>query len=272
MLSSWNTTWSGGSAVAYKLRRKLLSQNFLYSRTLINNLVRNSSIGQKDIVLEIGPGKGFITSELLKVSRKVIAVELDSKLVLHLDRLLGSENNLELHNGNFLDFPLPEGPYKVFANVPFSIEGEIVRKLLDTNNSPTDCYLVVMKELAQRLSGTPHENQFSLKHKPWFEFSIYHNFKKSDFIPQPSVNSVMWRITKIEKPILPLEERREWERFIEIGFGSGTPVKQNLRKILTKEQVDHLSGKLSFSLKTKPGYLSLEKWLQIYKAIKLTAR
>lgn len=68
----------------YKVRRKLLSQNFLYSRTLVSSLVRRSYIGQNDTVLEIGPGKGFITVELLKVAKKVIAIELDEKLVLHI--------------------------------------------------------------------------------------------------------------------------------------------------------------------------------------------
>lgn len=70
----------------YKVRRKLLSQNFLYNKVLINLLVRNSSIGLNDTVVEIGSGKGFITSELLKVAKKIIAIELDGKLFLHLKK------------------------------------------------------------------------------------------------------------------------------------------------------------------------------------------
>lgn len=120
MHSMWNVTCYGGLAVLYKVRRKLLSQNFLYNRTLVNSLVRNSSIGPTDTVLEIGPGKGFITSELLKISKKVIAVELDSKLVLHLKSIFYNFRNLKLYQMDFLEFSLPQKPYKVFANIPFS--------------------------------------------------------------------------------------------------------------------------------------------------------
>lgn len=251
----------------YKVRRKLLSQNFLYSRTLVNSLVRKSSIGKNDTVLEIGPGKGFITAELLKIARKVIAAELDEKLALHLKQLLGVYPNFELYQGDFLQLPLPSFPFKVFANAPFSIEGEIIRKLLDSDNPPEDCYLVIDKRLALRLSGMPHENQFSLKHKPWFDFSIFYRFKRSDFVPQPNVDSVMWRVAKKDPPLLPLEEKKSWENFIELGFGQGQPVRANLRKQLSSKQIGKLQQNLSFSLKSKPSYLSFQQWLELYKAI-----
>lgn len=266
MLSIWSHY--GGSTVLYKVRRKQLSQNFLYSRTLVNSLVRRSSIGLNDTVLEIGPGKGFITTELLNLAKRVIAVELDERLVLHLKQFLGEYPNFELHQADFLKFSLPKYPYKVFANIPFSIEGEIIRKLLDNNNPPEDCYIIVDKRLALRLSGIPNNNQFSLKHKPWFSFSIYHQFKKSDFIPEPKADSVMWRISKKENPVLPKGGRKAWEKFIEIGFGQGTPLKQNLRKMLTAEQVQRLQSKINFSLKTRPSYISFEQWLKLYKQVK----
>lgn len=251
----------------YRLRRRLLSQNFLSNRTLINFLVRNSSIGLNDTVLEIGPGKGFITTELLKRSKKVIAVELDEKLVLHLRQFLGNYPNFELHQADFLKFPLPDFPYKVFANIPFSIEGEILRKLLDSCDPPEDCYLVVDKRFALRLSGSVGENQFSLKHKPWFDFSLYHEFKKSDFTPEPKVDGVMWRIRKKEKPLLPSEKRKSWEKFIEVGFGHGQTMRQNLKNILSPTKMQSLSSKLNFSLKDKPGRLSLDQWLRLYLAL-----
>ncbi len=252
----------------YKVRRKLLSQNFLYSRTLISSLVRKSSIGKKDTVLEIGPGKGFITAELLKTSKRVIAVELDEKLILHLKQFLGSFPNLELYQEDFLKYQLPNFPYKVFANIPFSIEGEVIRKLLDSHNPPQDCYLIVDKRLAKRLSGAERENQFSLKHKPWFDFLIHYYFRRSDFIPEPNVEVVMWRITKKADSPVPMEERHQWSNFIELGFGSGLPVIQNLKILLTPEQLNSLSLKLNFSLKTRPGRLSFNQWMQIYNTYK----
>lgn len=255
----------------YKVRRKLLSQNFLYNRRLINLLVRNSSIGLNDTVVEIGSGKGFITSELLKVAKKIIAIELDGKLFLHLKEFLNNYNNLEIYHVDFLKFLLPKFPYKVFANIPFAIEGEIVRKLLNSIPPPEDCYLIVDKRFALRLSGTPRDNQFSLKHKPWFDFSISYNFKRSDFIPTPRINAVLWRINKKEIHLIPWEEKEKYQKFVEVTFGKGQPVKNNLRKMFSKEQIEKLSTNLSFSLKLKPSFLSFEQWLQLYRSVELLA-
>lgn len=254
---------SGGSAV-YKFRRKILSQNFIYDRTLIKKLVRGSSIGFQDTVLEIGPGKGFITSELLQVAKRVIAVELDHKLVLHLQKFFGNNPKLDLYLADFLNFPIPRTQYKVFANIPFSIEGKIVRKLIEDKNPPEDCYLVVRRDLAERLSGVMGNNQFSIKNRPWFSFNIYYRFNRNDFIPRPSMDCVMWRITKKEGPLVSIDQKQNYQRFIELAFGEGQTIENNLKRLMTREQLQNLSKKLSFSLKTKPSHLSLGQWLELY--------
>lgn len=260
----------------YKFRRKVLSQNFIYNRTLIKKLVRGSSIGFSDTVLEIGPGKGFITAELLRVAKRVIAVELDYKLVLHLQIFFSNNPKLDLYLADFLNFPLPKtqselgsssSSYKVFANIPFSIEGKIVRKLLEDKNPPEDCYLVVRRDLAERLSGMLGNNQFSIKYRPWFEFSIYYRFDRRDFIPRASMDCVMWRITKKKTPQLPLEEKQDYQQFVERAFGEGLSVEKNLLRFLSRVSVRNLSRKISFSLKSKPGSLSFERWLELYQQV-----
>lgn len=250
----------------YQQRRKLLSQNSLYNRALIHFLVRNSSIGQNDTVLEIGPGKGFITSELLKTAQKVIAVEVDKKLVFHLRQRFNLNPKFQLYCGDFLKQDLPTCHYKVFANIPFSIEGQIVRKLLDSPNSPDDCYLVVVRDLAERLSGVPKNNLFSLTHLPWFDFSIYHTFRQNDFIPIPKVNAVMWKVQKKEIPLIPFSAKKSFTKFVVLGFGQGQPISINLKSVLSADQIVVLEQKLGFSLKIKPSYLSLENWIKLYRS------
>src|SRR5512139_1904971 len=110
-------------------KRKLYSQNFLYNRKLVQHLVSGSSIAKNDLVLEIGPGEGIITNELVKSSRFVVAVEIDTEKYAYLKQKFNRINNLTLYLGDFLDFELPSLPYKVFANIPFSTEGKIIRKL-----------------------------------------------------------------------------------------------------------------------------------------------
>ncbi len=257
-------TWShsGGSEV-YKHRRKVLSQNFIYNRSLINKLVRGSSIASKDTVLEIGPGKGFITAEVLSIARQVIAVELDPKLILHLQRFYEDNPRLDLYLADFLNFRLPKGSYKVFANTPFSIEGKVIRKLLDDDNSPEDSYLIIRRDLAERLSKD--STLFSVKYKPWFEFSIYHHLKRSDFIPQPSMDCVMWRMKKKEDPFIPLSEKQRYQHFVELAFGQGQPLRVNLRRGISTQQLQELAGKISFSLKKRPSEISFDQWLELYR-------
>lgn len=252
----------------YHLRRKLFSQNFLHNRKLVSNLVRNSSIGKNDLVLEIGPGKGIITEVLAAQAQHVLAIEIDSHWYNHLQDRFKRVNNLKLYRGDILDFKLPLLPYKVFANIPFSVEGKIVRHLLDTKNPPEDTYLVVMKELAYRLSAPYKENRFSLAHKPWFDFSIYHHFSRTDFAPRPGVDSVMFRFVRKNKPILSWSEKGKYQNFLKEAFSDGLPVWQNLSRRYGKYIIERVLNPLSIRKKTKPTEIPLEKWILIYKNIR----
>jgi 23S rRNA (adenine-N6)-dimethyltransferase len=254
----------------YKIRRKLLSQNFIYSRKLLRELVRNSGITKNDTVLEIGPGKGLITSELLRKGTTVLAVELDQKLVLHIKKHFESSTNLFLFNQNILDFELPKKKYKTFSNVPYSIEGKIVRKLIDDKNPPQDAFLIVRRDLAERLSGLHHENKFSLKHKTQFSFSIEHYFKRTDFIPTPNVDSVLWRIKKLASPIIPESEQQNWEKLIEDGISEGENLSKNLVPLFGDKEFYKLCNTLRITPRTKPSYLTMDQWLAIYYFLKNT--
>lgn len=256
----------------YHARRKLLSQNFLCNPKLIRQLVGRSSIGSADLVLEIGPGQGAITGELLRVAGYVVAVELDAQLVAYLRRSFADATTLRIISGDFLAHQLPLIPYKVFANIPFAIEGKIVRKLIGAENAPDDCYLVVRRELAERLSGLPHHNQFSLKYQPWFDFSLVHHFRRADFAPQPRVASVLWRIKKREQALLPLDELARYHRFIETAFGQGQPLRQGLRAITSRQDLRHICATFGISPAAKPSYLSLNQWLALYRYMRANGK
>ncbi len=169
----------------FKLRRSL-SQNFLHNQQLVKHLVGLSSIDKKYLVLEIGPGKGIITHELCQQSKQVIAVERDKRLIGYLKDNL-SHQNLSLVFGDALNYTLPTQPYKVFSNLPFQIEGKLIRRLLNSHNPPQEACLIVRKEPAFRWAGVRSNSMFSVMYVPWFELEIIHHFKSSDFQP-PRVN------------------------------------------------------------------------------------
>lgn len=249
----------------YRLKRKLLSQNFLYSRKLVTKLVGSSSIAKKDLVLEIGSGKGIITEQLVQKANQVIAVELDKNWYDYLKVRFNQTPNLSLYHQDFLNFPLPNKRYKVFANIPFSIEGQIIRKLIDTSYPPQDCYLVMMKKLAYRLSAPFKQNQFSISHKPFFDFGIHYHFRRTDFTPMTSVDTVMLRFTLRKKCLIPFSERTKYKKFVEIGFGQGLPVLRNLQKHFPKSKLKVAFQALAIGKNTKPSYLPLNKWVELYK-------
>ena len=257
----------------YSSWRKILSQNFFHDRKLVKQLLRKSSIGQNDIVLEIGPGKGIITEQLFYICKKVIAVELDTQLYLHLqNEFKAYSSKLNFINKDFLKYNLPPYSFKVFANIPFSIEGKIIRKLLNADNPPVDCYLVMRKDLAERLSGKKEEGLFSILYKPWFDLEIIHTFSKYDYIPAARMDTVLLRIRKKELSLINFREKRKYDTFIGQGFGGGKNLKYNLQTFLSYEQLKRLSKQYNFDKNSSPSKLSLQQWVAIFTFIRSTGK
>lgn len=218
----------------YQERRRLYSQNFLRDPELVKKLIRESSIGENDTVLEIGPGRGIITKELVKTADKVVAVEVDQNLYFLLKVKFKDAHNLELYQGNILDFKLPIFQYKVFANIPFSTTADIVRKLIE-DTLFQEGYLVVQKEAARKFIGMPYDRKnqmISVLIKPWFDVSVFYEFKIDDFYPKPSVDILMIRISKLNRPIIPISQKAVYRDFILYTYNRQRIAKLNFDKIL----------------------------------------
>lgn len=242
-------------------KSELLSQVFLKDPKLVASLVGKSSIGKEDTVLEIGPGRGVVTDELLKKAGRVIVIEKDPRLCEELAKKYQGNPSLELHNADALGFPLPKSPYKVFANLPFAIEGQLVRRLIDdSQNPPVDAYLIVRREVAERLAGVPREGEFSVLHKPWFEPEIVHTFRRENFQPKPMVESSMLRFRRKEQPLVGPEEENLYKRFIQQGFRGGGRLKQNLAQAFNSDQLARLAQELGFRVNDMPSELDFQQW------------
>ena len=107
------------------------SQNFLKRPEFVANLVDLTNLTNKDLVVEIGPGKGIITKELSKKAGKVIAVEKDRKLATNLQLSFHNIPQVEIIETDFMRWQLPKEPYKVFSNIPFNMTADIVKKLTE---------------------------------------------------------------------------------------------------------------------------------------------
>lgn len=217
-------------------KRRLYSQHFLRNWELVAKLVRDSSIGKVDTVVEIGPGKGIITSELIKAAGNVIAVELDSKLYYGLVEAYFGVDNLKLHFGDISDFNLPHSPFKVFSNIPFVSTSTIIRKLVADPNM-VQAYLVVQREAAKKFVGMPYatrNSMFSILIQPWFEAKIVWQFAQADFAPRPRVECVLLQLTRRQAPLISMKNKNLFENYVTYMFSTRKVAKKSLSNWLSE--------------------------------------
>jgi len=243
-----------------------ISQNFLTDRGLVRKLVAKAGISRNDLTLDIGAGKGIITEVLSEIAGPVISLELDLKLHQELKEKFSGNSKVVVSNENFLQFALPTVPYKVFSNIPFSITSSIVTKLLFTGRVPVDSYLVMQKEAANRFMGKGEGYLFSLLNQPFFEFSIFHKFKREDFTPRPLVDVVMLRINKKEIPLIAGNKVKLYQDFICYVVNQQKPtLKLRVHKLFTSVQYFRISEELKFSVTARVKDLKLWQWILLFE-------
>lgn len=211
---------------------------------------------------EIGPGTGLITEQLAHHCREVIAIEQDRMLAAKLQCRYASQAHVAIHAGDFLEFPLPERPYKVFANIPFNITHDIVTKLTSAVTPPHDAYLIMQQEAANKFCGIPREFLYAVLLKPWFETDILYRFRRSDFMPAPHVDVAMLRIRKRGPPLIASHERQLFRDFAVYGFVTRQPT---LHHILTHRQRHQARDLFSIDFDAPPSALPFPQWLQLFR-------
>lgn len=197
------------------MRNFRLDQNFLRSPKLALFLIGHSNIKKRDLVIDIGAGSGVITSALAKRCKKVIAVEKDAETAKRLRENLTRQNitNVEVFEGDFREMKLPDEPYKVFANPPFSLSAEVFYKLLNLENldgkickkegeaprRPEAIYLILQKQLALKLIITERHYTSQLGRLLTEDYAtrIRLPLKPTDFTPPPKVPTVLFEAKKI---------------------------------------------------------------------------
>ncbi len=246
------------------------SQNFLHDKKLVSSLVENSNINNTDIVYEIGPGKGIITEHLLRVSKSVIAIELDTSLYQFLKQNLNSQK-LTLINQDFMNIKLPDGNYKVFSNIPFNMTGEILTRLLTAINPPQDMYIIMQYEAMLKYAGTPYykDTLKSLMFKPLYDIKLAYEFLPSDFKPKPNVSIVLVHFHKKEYCDIKKATMLEYWDFLSYMYTApGLNFKQKTKNIFSYEQqkrlkkIINLDSELNFSDWT---YIQWIKMFDTYK-------
>ncbi len=256
--------------MAKKPRKQItLAQNFLRNSRFVRLLINISSIKPSDTVYEIGPGHGIITAELAQTAHKVIAIEKDPMLVQQLRERFRHLHNVEIIANDFLQYHIPDREYKIFANIPYNITADIVRKILYVPPVPNEAYLVMQKEAAEKFAGSPKEAQFSILAKPLFNLQIIRGLRRTDFIPVPNVDSVLLHIKKRRLLLVREEDTPLYRNFVRYGFGGWKKnLKLTFKLFFTHRQWKRLSKDLHFPLDVTPSELTFEQWLGLFECFK----
>lgn len=204
--------------------KKSLGQNFLMHARIAERIALVAELSPDTTVFEIGPGTGMLTRELLKLAKKVIALEADQTLFEKLQNDFAqeiAESRLELLHGDIRSFDIATLPkrYALVANIPYYLTGEIFRMFLESEHQPRSMTLLVQKEVAERIARAKKESVLSLSVKaygtPKLEFSV----PRGAFNPAPKMDSAVLTVRDISRKQFPT--RADEERFfllIRAGF------------------------------------------------------
>lgn len=248
---------------SYQQKNLSLSQNFLTSRKILQRIIGISTITPQDTVIEIGTGKGHLTRVLSQHCQHLYSIELDYKLYAYSKQKLADIPNLSLIQGDFLAYQLPEsGQYKVFANIPYFITTDIIRKLTEALNPPTEIWLVIEKGAAKRFMGQPKETVRSVLLKANWRTDICYHFKRDDFHPKPSVDSVLFHLLKKAAPDVAAKDYADFTLFIEHSFHHGLFGK---RSLLTKKQISTALRLAELPPIPQSGLVLYIQWLCLFR-------
>jgi 23S rRNA (adenine-N6)-dimethyltransferase len=230
------------------------SQNFLRSPQLVKRLISYTSIGKNDDVLDIGAGSGVITSVLADVAKTVTAVEVDPRLAQKIRENAGKQPNVTVQQADILQMPLPRTPYKVFANIPFSLSSPIVQRLTSATQPPTAIYLIVQEQFARKLlpDNKGYTNQLAITIGAEFAVRIRQRLRPEDFYPRPNVPTVFVEIIRRRAPLVPAGQIVAFRKFIIDCFADP--------RTLWKAPL-HSAG---LSALVSPSRLTLNQWISLY--------
>ena len=275
---------------------KSLGQNFLIDEKVLSKIIQASELDKNDFVLEIGPGLGTLTNELVKKCRRVVAIEKDKKMVEILEAekpkatlanvAFGFSASLKIINDDILKINLEElikktvfqntalnskdKKYKLISNIPYYITSPIIKLFLENSIQPELIVLLVQKEVAERICAKPGKlSILALSVQIYGKPEIINYVDKSSFYPEPKVDSAILRIKNIKKEFSD-EYYKELFKIIKFGFSSKRKkLVNNLSAGLQikKEEGESILQKTKINLNARAQELSLEDWKRLLEKI-----
>lgn len=260
---------------------KNLGQNFLINEDVVNNIVNSSEISKQDLVIEIGPGLGTLTERLLEKAGKVIAIELDERMIKILNDRFSLYDNFELINEDVLKVNLAEIikkekennnflNAKIVANLPYYITTPIIMKLLEEELDIKSITVMIQKEVAERLIAVPGD-----KFSGAITYCVYYYadsekimvVDNNSFIPEPEVQSEVIKLNIRSAPALELKDKDLFFKVVKVSFMQRRKTLMNSLVnggvLKSKDEARKMFGELGFDVNVRGENLSMRDFERI---------
>lgn len=262
--------------------KKSLGQNFLHSVGALNKIVKASNLTPNDLVMEIGPGKGALTKKLLEKGAKVIAIEKDVLLAGHLKQIFSeqiSKKQINIVEGDALNTDLlklsvggqsiSDCNFKLVANIPYYITGEILRLFIGGNIKPKSATLLVQKEVADRILERDGKGSIlSMSIRCYGGVKYVAKVPKASFNPVPKVDSAIIHINNISRDFFDGFSEELFFNVLKYGFAhKRKKLMNNLSEIISTEKIRPIFESIGLKDTVRAEELKLKDWQNLVQDI-----
>ena len=256
---------------------KSLGQNFLVDDSVLMDIINGAEVNNEDFIIEIGPGVGTLTAQLLMKAKKVTAIELDNDLIPILEKELGDNENFNLIHKDALKVDFheligDEKNVKLVANLPYYVTTPIILKLLKDGYNFKSLTIMIQKEVAERINAEPDCKAYgalSVLVQYYCDTSIVRRVAPTSFIPRPKVESIVIKLDRLDKPRVETKDVKFMFELVRAGFNMRRKTLWNAAKTLkvNKEKLQEAFEKSGIDPKRRAETLSVQEFATLADCI-----
>ena len=258
--------------------KKQLGQHFLINPEVISIIVDTGEVNDSDIVVEIGPGLGYLTQALAEKAKKVIAIEIDSVLTKLLEDRLSTCDSIEIVQADVLDVELTsfisaDSRPKVIANLPYGITTPVLWKLMEHANLLDICILMMQREVAERIAATPGGKDYgalTIGTSYYADPSLIVTLSPDNFFPSPKVDSALIKLSMRDKPRVDVVDEAHFFKVVREAFrGRRKMLKNSLRRFAPLEKLIETFGELGIEPHRRAETLDITEFAALSNQLQL---
>lgn len=250
---------------------KKLGQNFLTDKTVVNRIIDAAELDSKDLIIEVGPGKGALTGRIAAIVNKIYAIEKDNFLFEELNKKYAASDNMELINGDALktDFRGFEGKKKIkfIANLPYNITSPVLSKLTEDREIFSNIIIMIQKEVGDRIASKPGNKVYgalSVMIQTFFDVTHLFTVPPGSFSPKPKVDSVVIKLVPTQQYCSLIKDSTLYTRVVKSSFSSRRKMIANsLKSEFGKEEIDLCLAKAEINGTRRAETVNVEEFIRL---------